>query len=160
MPKQSAGLLLFRVVAGDLEVLLVHPGGPFWAKKDDGSWSIPKGELAEAEDPFEAAKREFKEELGSLVVGEAIPLKPLHQPSGKIIYVWGVEGEFDPTTVKSNTFTLEWPPKSGQKREFPEIAKAEWFPIEVAKLKIVRGQGDFIDQLKEKLTEGSHPLRE
>ena len=151
MPKQSAGLLLFRVVASHLEVLLVHPGGPLWAKKDDGSWSIPKGEIAETEDPFEAAKREFKEELGSLVTGEAILLKPLRQPSGKIIYAWGVRGDFDPATMKSNTFTMEWPPKSGQKREFPEIDKAGWFPIEVAMRKIVKGQSDFIDQLKEKL---------
>ena len=153
MPKQSAGLLLFRVVASHLEVLLVHPGGPFWAKKDDGSWSIPKGEFAQTEDPFEAAKREFKEELGSLVTGEAILLKPLRQPSGKIIYAWGVRGDFDPATMKSNTFTMEWPPKSGQKREFPEIDKAGWFPIEVAMRKIVKGQSDFIDQLKEKLTD-------
>jgi len=151
VPKQSAGLLLFRVVASHLEVLLVHPGGPLWAKKDDGSWSIPKGEIAETEDPFEAAKREFKEELGSLVTGEAILLKPLRQPSGKIIYAWGVRGDFDPATMKSNTFTMEWPPKSGQKREFPEIDKAGWFPIEVAMRKIVKGQSDFIDQLKEKL---------
>ena len=151
MPKQSAGLLLFRVVDSHLEVLLVHPGGPLWAKKDDGSWSIPKGEIAETEDPFEAAKREFKEELGSLVTGEAILLKPLRQPSGKIIYAWGVKGDFDPATMKSNTFTMEWPPKSGQKREFPEIDKAGWFPIEVAMRKIVKGQSDFIDQLKEKL---------
>ena len=151
MPKKSAGLLLFRVVASHLEVLLVHPGGPLWAKKDDGSWSIPKGEIAETEDPFEAAKREFKEELGSLVTGEAILLKPLRQPSGKIIYAWGVRGDFDPATMKSNTFTMEWPPKSGQKREFPEIDKAGWFPIEVAMRKIVKGQSDFIDQLKEKL---------
>ena len=151
MPKKSAGLLLFRVVDSHLEVLLVHPGGPLWAKKDDGSWSIPKGEIAETEDPFEAAKREFKEELGSLVTGEAILLKPLRQPSGKIIYAWGVRGDFDPATMKSNTFTMEWPPKSGQKREFPEIDKAGWFPIEVAMRKIVKGQADFIDQLKEKL---------
>ena len=151
MPKKSAGLLLFRVVASHLEVLLVHPGGPLWAKKDDGSWSIPKGEFAETEDPFEAAKREFKEELGSLVTGEAILLKPLRQPSGMIIYAWGVRGDFDPATMKSNTFTMEWPPKSGQKREFPEIDKAGWFPIEVAMRKIVKGQSDFIDQLKEKL---------
>jgi predicted NUDIX family NTP pyrophosphohydrolase len=151
VPKKSAGLLLFRVVASHLEVLLVHPGGPLWAKKDDGSWSIPKGEIAETEDPFEAAKREFKEELGSLVTGEAILLKPLRQPSGKIIYAWGVRGDFDPATMKSNTFTMEWPPKSGQKREFPEIDKAGWFPIEVAMRKIVKGQSDFIDQLKEKL---------
>ena len=148
MPKQSAGLLLFRVVAGSLEVLLVHPGGPFWAKKDDGSWSIPKGEFAETEDPLEAAKRECKEELGSLVVGEAISLIPLRQPSGKIIYAWGVRGDFDPTTLKSNTFTMEWPPKSGQQREFPEVDRAAWFKIEEAKRKIHQGQVPLIEELE------------
>jgi predicted NUDIX family NTP pyrophosphohydrolase len=153
MPKQSAGLLLFRVVAGNLEVLLVHPGGPFWAKKDDGSWSIPKGELSEGEDPFEAAIREFKEELGSSVTGKAIPLKPLRQPSGKIIYAWGVNGDFDTTTLKSNTFSIEWPPKSGQQREFPEVDRAAWFEIEEAKRKIHQGQVPLMEELERMVSE-------
>lgn len=153
MPKQSAGLLLFRVVAGNLEVLLVHPGGPFWAKKDDGSWSIPKGELSEGEDPFEAAIREFKEELGSSVTGKAIPLKPLRQPSGKIIYAWGVNGDFDITTLKSNTFTMEWPTQSGQQREFPEVDRAAWFEIEEAKRKIHQGQVPLIEELERMVSE-------
>jgi predicted NUDIX family NTP pyrophosphohydrolase len=153
MPKQSAGLLLFRVVAGNLEVLLVHPGGPFWAKKDDGSWSIPKGELSEGEDPFEAAIREFKEELGSSVIGKAIPLKPLRQPSGKIIYAWGVNGDFDTTTLKSNTFSIEWPPKSGQQREFPEVDRAAWFEIEEAKRKIHQGQVPLMEELERMVSE-------
>ena len=153
MPKQSAGLLLFRVVAGNLEVLLVHPGGPFWARKDDGSWSIPKGELSEGEDPFEAAIREFKEELGSSVTGEAIPLKPLRQPSGKIIYAWGVNGDFATTTLKSNTFSMEWPPKSGQQREFPEVDRAAWFEIEEAKRKIHQGQVPLIEELERMVPE-------
>lgn len=153
MPKQSAGLLLFRVVAGNLEVLLVHPGGPFWAKKDDGSWSIPKGELREGEDPFEAAIREFKEELGSSVTGKAIPLKPLRQPSGKIIFAWGVNGDFDTTTLKSNTFTMEWPTQSGQQREFPEVDRAAWFEIEEAKRKIHQGQVPLIEELERMVSE-------
>jgi predicted NUDIX family NTP pyrophosphohydrolase len=153
MPKQSAGLLLFRVVAGNLEVLLVHPGGPFWAKKDDGSWSIPKGELSEGEDPFEAAIREFKEELGSSVTGKAIPLKPLRQPSGKIIYAWGVNGDFDTTTLKSNTFSIEWPPKAGQQREFPEVDRAAWFEIEEAKRKIHQGQVPLMEELERMVSE-------
>lgn len=153
MPKQSAGLLLFRVVAGNLEVLLVHPGGPFWARKDDGSWSIPKGELSEGEDLFEAAIREFKEELGSSVTGEAIPLKPLRQPSGKIIYAWGVNGDFDTTTLKSNTFSMEWPPKSGQQREFPEVDRAAWFEIVAAKRKIHQGQVPLIEELERMVSE-------
>ena len=153
MPKQSAGLLLFRVVAGNLEVLLVHPGGPFWAKKDDGSWSIPKGELSEGEDLFEAAIREFKEELGSSVTGKAIPLKPLRQPSGKIIYAWGVNGDFDTTTLKSNTFSMEWPPKSGQQREFPEVDRAAWFEIEEAKRKIHQGQVPLMEELERMVSE-------
>jgi predicted NUDIX family NTP pyrophosphohydrolase len=134
-------------MSGNLEVLLVHPGGPFWAGKDDRSWSIPKGEFTETENPLEAAKREFKEELGSPVTGEVIPLKPLRQPSRKIIYAWGLRGDYDPVTLKSNTFTMEWPPKSGQHREFPEVDRAAWFQIEDAKRKIHRGQVPLIEEL-------------
>lgn len=149
MSKKSSGLLLFRETSGHLEVLLVHPGGPFWSKKDEGAWSIPKGELAEGEDPLEAAKREFEEEMGSPAQGEAIPLLPLKQPGGKTVHAWAVRGDFDPDLLKSNTFPLEWPPKSGRIQEFPEVDRAAWFPIETAKQKILKGQAGFLDQLQE-----------
>lgn len=153
MPRNSAGILLFRIVHDRLEVLLVHPGGPFWSGKDDGSWSIPKGEFGTSEDPLDAARREFQEELGRPVTGEVIPLKPLRQPSGKIIHAWGIRGDFDTETVTSNTFTIEWPPKSGQKREFPEVDRAGWFSMEVAMRKMVKNQTGFLDQLRERLVE-------
>jgi|SRR5690349_7159869 len=149
MAKKSAGLLLFRETSGSLEVLLVHPGGPFWSKKDEGAWSIPKGELAEGEDPLEAAKREFEEETGSPVRGEAIPLHPLKQPGGKTVQAWAVRGDFDPELLRSNTFPLEWPPKSGRVQEFPEVDRAAWFPIETARRKILKGQAGFLNQLQE-----------
>ena len=147
MPKKSAGLLLFREAAAGLEVLLVHPGGPFWAKKDEGSWSIPKGEFADHEDPLAAAKREFEEELGALPVGDFVPLKPLKQPSGKLVFAWALRSDFDPSSLKSNTFSMEWPPKSGRQHEFPEVDKAEWFGLETARRKILKGQAPFLDQL-------------
>ncbi|HKV12872.1 MAG TPA: NUDIX domain-containing protein [Thermoanaerobaculia bacterium] len=152
MAKKSAGLLLFRETPGSLEVLLVHPGGPFWSKKDEGAWSIPKGELDEGEDPLEAAKREFEEEIGSPVQGEAIPLRPLKQPSGKIVHAWAVRGDFDPDLLKSVTFPLEWPPKSGRIQEFPEVDRAAWFSLETARQKILKGQAGFLDQLQEILS--------
>src|SRR5205807_8201425 len=121
MSKKSAGLLLFRETAAGLEVLLVHPGGPFWAKKDDGSWSIPKGEFEDGEEPLAAAKREFEEEMGVPATGEFMLLKPLKQPSGKLVFAWAVRSDFDPSRLKSNMFSMEWPPKSGLQREFPEV---------------------------------------
>jgi len=151
MSKKSAGLLLFRDASGNLEVLLVHPGGPFWAKKDDGSWSIPKGEFAEGEDPLTAAKREFEEETGVTVGGDFLPLEPLRQPSGKIVYAWAVRADFDPSALRSNTFSMEWPPKSGQHQEFPEIDRAAWLTIELARRKILKGQAGFLDQLQGRL---------
>ncbi len=151
MPRKSAGLLLFRKISGRLEVLLVHPGGPFWAKKDDGAWSIPKGEFEDDENPLAAAKREFREETGFAPDGESIPLEPLRQPSGKLVYAWAIEGDVDPAEVKSNTFSLEWPPKSGRYREFPEADRAEWFSVEAAGRKIAKGQAAFLVQLQEKL---------
>jgi predicted NUDIX family NTP pyrophosphohydrolase len=147
MAKKSAGILLYRYISGCLEVLLVHPGGPFWAKKDAGAWSIPKGELEENEDPLAAARREFEEETGSAAAGEVIPLKPLRQPSGKIVYAWAIKGDFDPASLKSNAFTLEWPPKSGRQQEFPEIDQAGWFSMPVAGKKIHPGQAGFLTQL-------------
>ena len=148
MAKRSAGILLYRGEAGHLEVLLVHPGGPFWAKKDDGSWSIPKGEFDEDEDPLAAARREVAEETGLMADGELIPLEPLRQPSGKTVYAWAMKGDFDPARLKSNTFPLEWPPKSGQQQEFPEVDRAAWFTLELARRKILKGQAGFLDQLQ------------
>jgi predicted NUDIX family NTP pyrophosphohydrolase len=148
MSKKSAGFLLFRETSGKLEVLLVHPGGPFWASKDDGSWSIPKGEFTEDEEPLAAAKREFEEETGVTATGNFIPLEPLRQPSGKIVYAWAVKADFDSTALRSNTFSMEWPPKSGQQQEFPEIDRAAWFTVESARRKILKGQTGFLDQLQ------------
>ncbi|HLA09567.1 MAG TPA: NUDIX domain-containing protein [Pyrinomonadaceae bacterium] len=146
--KKSAGLLLFRQTSGGLEVLLAHMGGPYWEKKDEGSWSIPKGEFDESEDPLAAAKREFEEETGTVPVGDFIPLEPLKQPSGKLIYAWALKAEFDPATLRCNMFSMEWPPKSGRQQEFPEIDRAEWLTPEVAKRKILKGQAPFVDQLQ------------
>lgn len=149
MSKKSAGILLFRDVSGGVEVFLVHPGGPFWAKKDDGSWSIPKGEFTDDEDPLAAARREFEEETGLAVEGDFIPLKPVKQPSGKTVFAWAMKGDFDPAALKSNTFSIEWPPRSGRLQEFPEIDRAAWFSIESAARKILKGQMDFLHQLEE-----------
>ena len=148
MPKKSAGLLLYRKVDSALEVFLVHPGGPFWAKKDDGAWSIPKGEFDEKEDPLEAAKREFREETGLVADGEFQPLKPIRQKGGKIAYAWAVQFDVDASAIKSNAFSIEWPPGSGRIREFPEIDRAEWFKIELAKHKILKSQLDLLEQLE------------
>ena len=145
--KKSAGILLYRIKKNVLEVFIVHPGGPFWAKKDDGSWSIPKGEFTDPENPLEAAKREFSEETGCMLSGNFIELKPIKQKGGKVVFCWALEGDIDPATVKSNTFELEWPPKSGKKREFPEIDKGEWFTVPEARIKINEQQVDLIDQL-------------
>ena len=154
MSKKSAGLLLFRETATGLEVLLVHPGGPFWAKKDDGSWSIPKGEFSDEEEPLAAAKREFEEEMGVQAIAEFMPLKPLKQPSGKLVFAWALRSDFDPSSLKSNTLSMEWPPKSGRHREFPEVDKAAWFDVETARRKILKGQTPFLDQLLVKLQNG------
>jgi len=150
MAKQSAGILLYRRKQDRLEVLLVHPGGPFWAKKDLGAWSIPKGEF-ENEDALSAAKREFAEETGTPMVGEPLPLTQQKQKGGKIIYAWAVEGDLNPKEIRSNTFEMEWPPKSGKKGRFPEIDKAEWFPTKVALKKINQGQAAFIHELMDRL---------
>jgi predicted NUDIX family NTP pyrophosphohydrolase len=152
MPITSAGLLVYRTRRGALEVLLGHMGGPFWAKKDERAWSIPKGEHATVEDPLAAARREFREEMGSAPpAGAAIPLGEVKQPGGKVVSVWAVEGDFEPVQLRSNAFTLEWPPKSGRFQDFPEIDRAGWFEIEVARQKLVRGQVPFIDLLLERL---------
>jgi predicted NUDIX family NTP pyrophosphohydrolase len=145
--KKSAGILMYKRSGDGLLLLLVHPGGPFWAKKDLGAWSIPKGEYDEGEDPFTVAKREFAEELGAEPSGEFQELGELVQPSRKVITAWAVEGDFDPKNLKSNTFELEWPPKSGRKQSFPEVDRAEWFAPAEARRKILPGQAGFIDRL-------------
>ena len=148
MPKKSAGLLFYRKVRGSMEVFLVHPGGPFWAKKDDGAWSIPKGEFDEGEEPLDAAKREFREETGLVAEGEFQPLKPVRQRSEKIVYPWAVHHDLDAAAVKSNTFSMEWPRGSGRMQEFPEIDRADWFQIDLARRKILKGQLGLLDQLE------------
>jgi predicted NUDIX family NTP pyrophosphohydrolase len=150
MAKQSAGILLYRRKRDQLEVLLVHPGGPFWAKKDQGAWSIPKGEY-EDEDALAAAKREFEEETGIPIEGEILALSPQKQKGGKLVDAWAVEGDLDAERVRSNTFEMEWPPKSGKKQQFPEIDKAGWFPVATALEKINPGQAAFIHELIQKL---------
>lgn len=157
MPKKSAGVLLYRLHEDGPEVLLVHPGGPYWEKKDSGAWSIPKGELIGDESPLEAAKREFLEETGCDAADNLVPLTPLAQPSGKLVYCWATIGDCDESAVKSNTFMMEWPPRSGKHAEFPEIDRAGWFPLAQAREKISSGQKGFIDQL-EKMLAGSEKL--
>jgi predicted NUDIX family NTP pyrophosphohydrolase len=150
MPKKSAGLLLFRWNShhSQLEVFLVHPGGPFWRKKDDGAWTIPKGEFDDDEDPLAAARREFQEETGGdAPSGDYLPLKPIKQGSGKIVHAWAIEADFDPAGLKSNTFLSEWPPRSGRMQEFPEVDRADWFTPDTARQKILAGQSPLIDQL-------------
>lgn len=154
MPKKSAGILMYRSRKEVLEVLLVHPGGPFWTKIDIGSWSIPKGEYTDTEDPFTIAKREFEEETSFQVDGDFTPLTPLEQPSGKIVSAWTVEGDCDASKIKSNTFLMEWPPRSGKKQEFPEVDRAEWFTIDIAKKKLLKGQVGFIEELCKLLKDG------
>jgi predicted NUDIX family NTP pyrophosphohydrolase len=159
MAKKSAGLLMYRRLQGGLEIFLVHPGGPFWAGKDKGAWSVPKGEYAPGEDPFEVAKREFQEETGFQASGEFIPLTPLKQPSGKIISAWALEGDCDAASIRSNTFSMEWPPRSGKQQDFLEVDRAGWFAIPAAKEKILKGQVPFLDELSEILKEGNEKTR-
>jgi predicted NUDIX family NTP pyrophosphohydrolase len=149
--KRSAGILLYRMRAGAPEVFLVHPGGPFWAKKDAGAWSIPKGEFAEGEDPLEHAKREFLEETGFPVDGEFRPLSPVKIRSGKTIYAWAVAGDIDAASIFSNLFSMEWPPKSGRQQAFPEVDRGGWFDLQAARLKLQDGQLKFLDELAESL---------
>ncbi len=144
MPKTSAGLLLYRHASDGLEVFLVHPGGPFWAHKDDGVWSIPKGEFGPGEDPLAAAQREFTEETGFTASGDFVPLTPLKQPSGKVVHAWALEGDCDPALVRSNTFEFKG-------REYPEIDRAAWFGLAEARKKILRGQAGFLDELDAQL---------
>jgi predicted NUDIX family NTP pyrophosphohydrolase len=152
MPKRSAGIVMYREVGSTRELLLVHPGGPFWVKKDEGAWSIPKGEYEPDEDPLAAAKREFAEELGSaLPGGDYLDLGEVVQPSRKRLVVFAIEGDFDPATLTSNLFEMEWPPKSGQMQSFPEVDRAAWFAPDEARKKILPGQVPFIDRLLARL---------
>lgn len=145
----SAGILLYRIQGHAIQTLLVHPGGPFWAKKDDGAWSIPKGEYDEGADALEAAKREFHEETGFEVQGKTVPLMPVRQPSGKVISIWVVEGDIDAASIRSTNFRMEWPQKSGRFQEFPEVDRAEWFDLSTARRKILPGQRPFLVQLEQ-----------
>jgi predicted NUDIX family NTP pyrophosphohydrolase len=148
MPKPtSAGILLYRLHGDSCEVFLVHPGGPYWRRKDAGAWSIPKGELEDGDDPLGAAQREFHEETGARLSGEPLELTPLKQPSGKLVYAWAMQDDIDPSVVKSNTFSMEWPPHSGRQQQFPEVDRADWFTIAAAQEKILPGQRGFLDQL-------------
>jgi predicted NUDIX family NTP pyrophosphohydrolase len=147
MPKRSAGVLMYRRGANGVELLLVHPGGPFWKKKDLGAWSIPKGEYAEGEDPRAVAAREFEEETGVRPSGDFLPLGDVVQGGGKIVTAFALAGDFDPATLRSNTFELEWPPKSGRKASFPEVDRAQWFSLAEARAKILKGQSELINRL-------------
>jgi predicted NUDIX family NTP pyrophosphohydrolase len=147
MAKTSAGLLLYRWREGGLEVFLVHPGGPFWARKDQGAWSIPKGEFAAGEDPLAAARREVEEETGLVPVGAFVALTPLRQAGGKIVHAFALEGDCDPNAIRSNRFSIEWPPRSGQRREFPEVDRATWFTVAEAQRKILESQRGLLEQL-------------
>jgi len=153
--RTSAGILLYRRRPAGPEVLLGHMGGPFWAKKDDGGWSIPKGEHGPDEDPLAVARREFEEELGSSVpTQELVPLGALRVTSGKVLTVWAAEGDLDAAAAQSNTFTVEWPPRSGRLQEFPEIDRAAWFGLEEARSKLVKGQVPFLDRLRDDVVRG------
>jgi predicted NUDIX family NTP pyrophosphohydrolase len=147
MPKRSAGILMYRQHGAEPEVLLVHPGGPFWKNKDLGAWSIPKGEYSDAEDPLTVARREFEEETGLRPLGRFLPLGELVQPGRKIVTAFALEGEFDPATLQSNTFELEWPPRSGRTASFPEVDRAQWFSPADARCKILKGQSEFVTRL-------------
>jgi predicted NUDIX family NTP pyrophosphohydrolase len=156
---RSAGVLPFRTVADGVEVLLVHPGGPFWAKKDLGAWSIPKGEVDEGEEPRACALRELEEELGSrlgLGVADLIELGSIRQKGGKQVHCWAAEADFDPAALSSNTFEVEWPPRSGVEREFPEVDRAEWLVPDEARRKVNPAQAELIDRLLATLKDGAY----
>jgi predicted NUDIX family NTP pyrophosphohydrolase len=157
MPKLSAGIVLYRWCNGELEVFLVHPGGPFWSRKDSGAWSIPKGEYAAGDDPLSAAKREFHEETGSeLPVGDLYFLEEVKLTSGKVIRAWAIEGDCDAETIRSNLFSMEWPPKSGKMQEFPEVDRASWFQLAMAHGKIHPAQRQFLDRLVQLANTNKH----
>lgn len=151
MSKESAGLVMYRRRSGRVEVLLVHPGGPFWRNRDEGAWSIPKGEIAPDEDALAAARREFEEELGRAAEGQFVELTPVRQKGGKRVLAWAFEGDCDPGAIRSNTFTMEWPPRSGRRAEFPEVDRAAFFDLETAGTKINPAQAALLVELAERL---------
>jgi predicted NUDIX family NTP pyrophosphohydrolase len=156
--KRSAGILLYRRTGAEPEFLLVHPGGPFWAKRDAGAWSIPKGQIEEAEEPRACAIRELEEELGpapEIDPEELIELGSVRQRAGKVVEAWAAEADFDPDLLDSNTFTMEWPPRSGKQAEFPEVDRAGWFGLEAAREKILAAQAELLDRLLERLESGN-----
>jgi predicted NUDIX family NTP pyrophosphohydrolase len=156
MPRKSAGILLYRTKGGSLEVFLVHPGGPLWAHKDEGAWSIPKGEFGEGEDALEAAKREFEEETGFKIETELEALEPVRQPSGKVIYAWFGKGELDAAEIRSNSFSMEWPPGSRKMQEFAEVDRGAWFTLAEARKKILKGQLTILEELQRRLRRAKH----
>ena len=147
MTVRSAGILLYKYVGDELRIMLVHPGGPFWVNKDEGSWSIPKGLYEEDENPLTAARREFNEETGYDIDGDFVDLGEIKQPSRKIVHAWAIEHDLSTADISSNTFSLEWPKNSGNVKTYPEIDRAEWFNIDRARRKILKGQAGFIDRL-------------
>lgn len=147
----SAGIILYRFIENELQVMLVHPGGPFWAKKDDGAWSIPKGIYREDENPLAAAKREFREETGYAIEGAFIDLGEIRQPGGKIVHAWALAHDFDTSKIISNLFSLQWPPRSGIIQQYPEIDSAQWFEVQQARKKLLKGQQAFLARLMEEL---------
>lgn len=149
MPRTSAGIALFRRRGDGIEVLLVHPGGPYWKNKDDGAWSFPKGEIAEGEEPLAVARRELLEETGGDPYGVFHPLGSVKQAGGKMVHLWAAEGDCDAAAITSNSFRMEWPPKSGRLREFPEVDRAAWFTPDDARRKLLAGQRPFVDRLLE-----------
>ena len=148
MAKESAGIVLYRYHDSTLEIFLVHPGGPFWKNKDSGAWSIPKGEFDKREDSLRAARREFHEETGCSVDGSFIALTPVRQAGGKMVHAWAVEGDCEAESIRSNSFTIEWPPRSGQRKDFSEVDRAGWFSLELAREKILKGQLMLLDELQ------------
>lgn len=149
--RESAGLLLYRRRNGDVEVLLAHPGGPFWRRRDDGAWTIPKGEIEAGEHRLAAARREFEEETGYRPRGEAQSLGSIRQSGGKVVHVWAIEEDWQPSNLVSNTFDIEWPPRSGQHSAFPELDRAQWFDLPAARVKILKGQAELLDRLSSML---------
>lgn len=149
MPRQSAGIALFRRTTSGIELFLVHPGGPFWARKDDGAWSFPKGEYTGGDDPLAVARREFLEETGVALEGEFVPLDPIRQQGGKVVRLFAVEGDCDADAIRSNTFTMEWPPRSGRTAEFPEVDRAAWFAPVDAHRKLNSAQAAAVDQVRD-----------
>lgn len=153
MPKKSAGIVVYRRGRNGLEFLLVHPGGPYWERREHGAWSVPKGEYEAGEDAFGVACRELEEETGMRPAGDFIPLSPVRQRGGKVVTAWAVEGDFDPRRLRSNTFTMEWPPGSGRLREFPEVDRAGWFTLEEAERKVNPAHMPLLEELSDRLSQ-------